>query len=367
MPCSICRIRALIRNFLWKTNKHKQQSVKPRIISFSDLEFPRKLLPLWYDDCTAVEVAATDSGQQNRYQEDTYHMTTFKKCGTASAATLAFAALLATPVFAQSPDNSTSTPAAQTSQANSSTDANASATGKPLATQSNEGFWGHLNPLARKKWVNRQVNPVKDRLNELDQLSAKNAADIKDFDSRSQAGIKQAQTTADSANAQALSASTQANQAQELASKVNMQTGQLNTTVSNLDQYTPLTETEIHFRPGQVTLNAKAKDALDQVAGQLQGQKGYIVEVQGYSKSRGSVGIANSQKISDAVVRYLVVDHQIPVYRIHLIALGNAPLTTGDTKTTPGSLVHVTLMQNSLATLGAPANASASPIGATQK
>jgi outer membrane protein OmpA-like peptidoglycan-associated protein len=292
-------------------------------------------------------------------------MKTLQKLGS-SAATLAMAALLATPVFAQTTDNAAPA-AAQSNTTTSSTDSNTSATGKPLATQSNEGFWGHLNPLARKKWVNRQVNPVKDRLNELDQLSAKNASDIKDYDSRSQAGIKQAQTTADAANAQAQTASTQANQAQELAGKASTQTGQLNTTIANLDQYTPLTETEIHFRPGQVTLNAKAKDALDQVANQLQGQKGYIVEVQGYSKTRGSAGIANSQKISDAVVRYLVVDHQIPVYRIHLIALGNAPLATGDTKTTPGSLVHVTLMQNSLATLGAPANASASPIGATQK
>src|SRR6185437_4157280 len=48
------------------------------------------------------------------------------------------------------------------------------ATGEPLSTQSHEGFWGHLNPMARKKWVNRQVNPVKDRLNELDQLTAAN-------------------------------------------------------------------------------------------------------------------------------------------------------------------------------------------------
>ena len=54
-----------------------------------------------------------------------------------------------------------------------------------------------MNPLARKKWVNRQVSPVKDRLNELDQLTAKNANDIKDVDSRAQAGIHQAQTTAD--------------------------------------------------------------------------------------------------------------------------------------------------------------------------
>ena len=290
-------------------------------------------------------------------------MNKLEKLGTSCVATLAMAGLLATPLFAQTTDTSNASAAPQSS---APADANASATGKPLSTQSNEGFWGHLNPLARKKWVNRQVNPVKDRLNELDQLSAKNAADIKDFDSRSQAGIKQAQTTADSANAQAQTASTQANQAQDLASKANTQTGQLNTTIANLDQYTPLTETEIHFRPGQVTLNAKAKDALDQVAGQLQGQKGYIVEVQGYSKSRGSAGIANSQKISDAVVRYLVVDHQIPVFRIHLIALGNAPLSS-DAKTAPGSLVHVTLLQNSLATLGAPANASASPIGATQK
>ena len=288
------------------------------------------------------------------------------KNGISCAATFAVAALLASPVFAQTDSNNT--PAvAQSTSAPDNCASQTSATGKPLSTQSNEGFWGHLNPLARKKWVNRQVNPVKDRLNELDQLSAKNAADIKDYDARSQAGIKQAQTTADSANAQAQTASTQANQAQELASKASAQTGQLNNTISNLDQYTPLTETEIHFRPGQVVLNAKAKDALDQVANQLQGQKGYIVEVQGYSKSRGTAGIQNSQKISDAVVRYLVVDHQIPVYRIHLIALGNAPISGDDAKTTPGSLVHVTLMQNSLATLGAPAAAGASPIGATQK
>jgi outer membrane protein OmpA-like peptidoglycan-associated protein len=226
--------------------------------------------------------------------------------------------------------------------------------------------------MARKKWVNRQVNPVKDRLNELDQLTAKNAADIKDFDARAQAGISKAQTTADAANAQATTASTTATQAQQAALHADTQTAQLSGTVANLDQYQPITDTELHFRAGQTVLNAKAKDALDQVATQLQGQKGYIVEVQGYSSTRGHAGIANSQQISEAVVRYLVVDHNIPVYRIHLIALGNAPAqseTSTDTASTTGklhgSLVHVTLMQNSLATLGTPANGG-SPIGATQ-
>src|SRR5215469_13490725 len=99
-------------------------------------------------------------------------------------------------------------PAAQATQDNT-----AYATGKPLPTKTNEGFWGHLNPLARKKWVNRQVGPVKDRLNELDQLTAKNANDIKDLDTRATAGIQKAQTTADGANQLATTANTQAGQA----------------------------------------------------------------------------------------------------------------------------------------------------------
>ena len=288
---------------------------------------------------------------------------------SAPIAAVGLAALLAVvPGSAQSTDASSGAAAPAQTTSTATPDSTQSATGKPLSTKSNEGFWGHLNPLARKKWVNRQVNPVKDRVNELDGLTAKNASDIKDYDARAQAGISKAQSTADQANTQAQGASTQANQAQMLAAKANTQTGQINTTVSNLDQYQPITDTEIHFQPGQIQLNAKAKDALDQIASQLQGQKGYIVEVQGYSHARGQAGIATSQKISDAVVRYLVVDHQIPVYRIHLIALGNAPIDSNatDTKQLRGSLVHVTLMHNSLAGMGSADSSANSPIGATQ-
>jgi hypothetical protein len=84
----------------------------------------------------------------------------------------------------------TSTPPTQTTtdQTASSTlnpnDSTTYATGKPLQDQSKEGFWGHVNPFARKKWVNRQVSPIKGQVNELDQLQAKNANDIKDVDSR---------------------------------------------------------------------------------------------------------------------------------------------------------------------------------------
>jgi outer membrane protein OmpA-like peptidoglycan-associated protein len=272
-----------------------------------------------------------------------------------------------TPAAASGASQTSASPAAPASASTSGSagDSSTYATGQPLPTKSNEGFWGKVNPLARKKWVNRQVSPVKDRLNELDQLTAKNANDIKDVDSRAQAGIHQAQTTADAANQQAVQASTQAGQAQQLAQQANTQTTQLNSTVSNLDQYQQITDTELHFRSNQLTLNDKAKEALDQVAAQLQGQKGYIVEVQGYSTARGQAGIQKSQDMADAVVRYLVVDHQVPVYRIYRLAMGNAPREETTESGASGTVVHVTLMHNSLAALNTPNGGS--PIGATQQ
>jgi outer membrane protein OmpA-like peptidoglycan-associated protein len=291
---------------------------------------------------------------------------------------LLLAASLGLPALAQSSQSNQSSPtpnaqvqtgasASGTSNGMNPSDNSTYATGQPLSTKSNEGFWGHMNPFARKKWVNRQVNPVKDRLNELDQLSAKNANDIKDVDSRAQAGIHQAQNTADQASQTAQSASSTASQAQSTAQQASDQTGKLNTTVAGIDQYQKVSDTEIHFRAGQTTLNAKAKDALDQIATQLQGQKGYIVEVEGYSRARGQAGIQSSQHMADAVVRYLVTEHQIPVYRIHQVAMGNAKIESADGTASSGSVVRVSTMQNSLAALNSSSSNAGSPIGATQQ
>ena len=55
------------------------------------------------------------------------------------------------------------------------------ATGKqPLQAETHEGFWGKMNPFARKKYVQRQTQPIRDRVNELDELTADNTKAIKD-------------------------------------------------------------------------------------------------------------------------------------------------------------------------------------------
>lgn len=288
-------------------------------------------------------------------------------------AALALAVSLGIPAFAQSnqapppPNSNAQVQTGASANGMNPNDNSTYATGQPLPTKSNEGFWGHMNPFARKKWVNRQLSPVKDRLNELDQLSAKNANDIKDVDSRAQAGIHQAQSTADQANQTAQSANTTATQAQSIAQQASDTTGKLNTTVAGLDQYQKVSDTEIRFRSGQTALNAKAKDALDQIATQLQGQKGYILEVEGYSRTRGQAGIQNSQHMADAVVRYLVTEHQVPVYRIHQVAMGNAKIEGADGTSSTGTVVHVSMMENSLAALNSTSSNAGSPIGATQQ
>jgi outer membrane protein OmpA-like peptidoglycan-associated protein len=257
----------------------------------------------------------------------------------------------------------TDTPAAQnTNSAAPSTmnpaDKSSYATGQPLEQQSKEGFWGHMNPLARKKWVNRQVSPVKDRVNELDQLQAKNANDIKDVDSRAQAGIKNALNTATTADQHAQDAASRANAAQTLASNASGRTDSLGNTVGNLDQYQTVSATAVPFASGRTTLGPTAKSDLDSLATTLAGEKGYIIEVQGYSRS----GVQTSQAMADAVVRYLVTEHQVPVYRIYRTGLGkNTAQAAGDEKALVNG-VQVTLLHNSLATMsGGSASNSLAP------
>ena len=232
----------------------------------------------------------------------------------------------------------------------------------PYVPPAKEGFWGHVNPFARKVWVRRQTDPINNRLSELDQVNAKNAADIKDVDARAQAGIFKAQSAADAANQTASAAGAQAQNANGIAQGASGHVDQLNSTVSGLDKYQPVTDVDVTFRGASLALSEDAKKQLDDLAAGVTGRNGYILELEAHSPHAGSVGIQNSQRLAESVERYLVTEHQIPVYRMHYVALGNAEVASvgsDETKPTRISDVHVRLMANSLAAQGA-----ASPQGA---
>jgi outer membrane protein OmpA-like peptidoglycan-associated protein len=260
--------------------------------------------------------------------------------------TLPLAAMLAFPAFAQTSttQNQSSAPAA------SSTD---TATGKqPLQAPEREGFWGRVNPFARKNYVKRQTEPIRDRINELDDLTAANSKSIKDTDSRAQAGIKMASDKANEADQHAIDAGNKATAAQQSAQQASARIQTVETVVGNIDQYKASNQTEIRFKPGQTMLSKNAKDALDEMAGTVKGQRGYIIEVQGFSSGKGQVAISNSQKMAESVVRYMVLNHEIPVYRIYLVGMGNAPVEgadeNGKTKHISGGRVEISLLKNDL-------------------
>src|ERR1700742_4772778 len=68
-----------------------------------------------------------------------------------------------------------------------------------------------------KKYVSSQTQPVVQKTNELDDATAANNRSIHDVDSRAQAGIQQAQNSANQAQQSAQSANQAANTAQSSA------------------------------------------------------------------------------------------------------------------------------------------------------
>ncbi|MGB6675344.1 MAG: OmpA family protein [Terriglobales bacterium] len=282
------------------------------------------------------------------------------------------AVVLALPAFAQtsstSQDQSTTSQPAQTAptassssnQASSTSSPTVGATGKqPLQPETRQGFWGKMNPWARKKYVQRQTQPIADRVNELDELTANNSKMIKDVDSRAQQGIQLASAKANEADQHAVDAGNRAQAAQQTATQANTRLTTVEQVVGNIDQYKATNQTEIRFRPGQSVLSQNAKTALDDMATPLKDQRGYIIEVQGFSSGHGQAAIATSQKMADSVVRYLVLNHDVPVYRIYVVGMGNAPVPSASTddqsktKRTSGGRVEISLLKNDLEQLTA--------------
>ena len=273
---------------------------------------------------------------------------------------LPLAAAMVFPAVAQT---TSSTPDQSAPAATTSTSTDTNATGKaPLAPPSREGFWGRINPFARKTYVRRQTEPIRDRVNELDELTSQNGKNIKDTDARAQAGIKLASDKATVADQHAVDAGNKATAAQQTAQQVTTRVQTVETVVGNIDQYKAENQTEIRFRPGQTVLSKNAKDALDTMATGVKGQRGYIIEVQGFSSGKAQAAITNSQKMAESVVRYLVLNHEIPVYRIYLVGMGNAPAPSSDdakTKRVSGGRVEISLLKNDLEQLSANSGAPA--------
>lgn len=270
-------------------------------------------------------------------------------------AALLLSVVLALPTFAQQ-TNSNSTTQGRIPDSQYTGTANR----PPLQPTTGADFWDGdepnavnlvSHPFARKKYVQRQVEPIRNRLGELDELTASNSKMIKVVDASTQKGVQLVSAKITEADQHTIDAGNRAQTAQLTSAEATAHLSKAEQMVGNIDQYKAGAQTEIRFRPGQSVLSKKAKDALDEMATPLTDQRSYIIEVRGFAPGRGQAAIATSRKMADSVVRYLVLQHKIPGYRIYVVGMGSAPVaaaagTMGNHIS--GGLVEISLLRNEL-------------------
>jgi len=206
---------------------------------------------------------------------------------------------------------------------------------------------------ASKNYVKQQTTPLINKTNELDDLTAKNSKDIKDVDARVQSGLAAVNAKTDAADQKALAAGQTASSAQQTADAASGRVNVLTDTVANLDNYHAVAETSVKFGFNKDNLTPKAKEALDQLAGQIASTKGYILALEGGCDSVGSADYNYdlSQRRANSVIQYLASKYNVPAHKIYTIGLGkDKPVESNKTSSgrADNRRVDVRLMTNTV-------------------
>ena len=198
---------------------------------------------------------------------------------------------------------------------------------------------------ATKKYVRNTTAPIQAKVDQVGQQTTQNSQQIEDtksqvkqVDDRAQSGINAAQERASAADQHAAAADqhaatadqhageamTQAKQAATMADANSKDLNKLRGVVANIDDYKLQTSASVPFAFDKAALSSEAKEDLDKLATGLGADKRFVIAVEGYTDATGdhAYNEALSRKRADAVVTYLVAKHDVPIYRIHMIGLG---------------------------------------------
>jgi outer membrane protein OmpA-like peptidoglycan-associated protein len=187
-----------------------------------------------------------------------------------------------------------------------------------------------------KNYVKSQTAPIIDHTNQLEQKTADNNRALHEVDERATAGIKQAQSAADSATQNAQNATKAAGDADTAANDAVHRADSLDSVVRNLDNYKSMANVTVNFGFDKAVLTEDDKAQLDTFAAQLGTAKSYILEVTGGTDSVGSAAYNYdlSNRRADAVVQYLASKYGVAPHRFYLIGIGKdkevAPNTTAE-------------------------------------
>lgn len=191
---------------------------------------------------------------------------------------------------------------------------------------------------ATKKYVRNTAAPIQAKVDQVGDQTNKNSQQIQEtngkvqeVDDNAQRGISAAHEQAmtaqqDAANADkhAGDAMNRAEQAAQAGDQNKRDLNSLREVVANIDDYKLQTSVSALFKFNQATLSPEARGTLDNLAAQVQSDKRFLIAVEGYTDSVGNRAYneALSRRRAEAVVEYLVAKHDIPIYKIHMVGLG---------------------------------------------
>ncbi|MBL8211501.1 MAG: OmpA family protein [Bryobacterales bacterium] len=207
---------------------------------------------------------------------------------------------------------------------------------------------------ATKKYVNRTVAPIDQRvgaaerkageqgtqIEALENESSKTRERVGDLDNnlkQTNERVGQVDQKAGQAQQTATAAQQSASQAMSAANDAQNQAKAVGKYVDNITTYKMNKEGAVLFRSGSATLGDDGKKMLDDLASQVANQQRYVIEIQGFADATGNKynNVLLSQRRADAVVRYLTVEHKIPLRFVHVLGVG-AESPVADNKTRQG-------------------------------
>jgi len=175
-----------------------------------------------------------------------------------------------------------------------------------------------------KNYVRSQTAPIVANVNELDTKTAADHNAIVATDEKATAGVNNAMTAANHADQHALAAGNAADQAQSAAQEATHRVDSLAGVITNLDQYKQLQDVSVTFAFDKAVLTPADKAQLDQLAGNLNSTRGYILQLTGGTDSVGNAqyNYQLSERRADAVVQYVSAKYNIPPHKFYLVGIG---------------------------------------------
>jgi OmpA-OmpF porin, OOP family len=181
---------------------------------------------------------------------------------------------------------------------------------------------------ATKNYVKQSITPVDQKIDQFDKSSqSRDSSQVADINKTNQvvgedekklSATDEIAKTADSTSKGAMA-------------KANQNTKDLNdlrNVVANIDDYKPANQVVVHFGINKDTLTKDETAKLDEVAIQIGSVQRYFITVEGFTDQTGRTARNDqlSRDRANQVISYLVGSHDIPVYRIHMVGLGEQKL-----------------------------------------